>query len=331
MFTPQQLATDRVKIRALSAGLLSQDVAVLHQDMELTYDVVENLPQGWPIQDLFGKSDIGMLATTWAEHWFEAKRVVLSSGDPRKMDIDLDGSGTRQLLEAHIVRDTDGAGFPCGLITVLTDVTSLREREMAVASLMREVSHRSKNMLAIVQSIATQTARHSDTIATFLHKFRARLQALSGIQDLVTESNWRGTLFKTLVESQLAHAGQTSLEPVRISGDNPMLGPNAALHIGLALHELGTNARHYGALSSLGSGTIGISCTIVPTGPAEREMVFEWQETSPTIRPASALPRFGTMVLERIVPLSMGGRAEHDMSEEAILYRLHVPAGHFET
>jgi len=82
-----------------------------------------------------------------------------------------------------------------GLITTGVNVTELRMREQVLKILLREVIHCSKNLLAIMQSIAVQTARFSDSVISFLKKFQGRIQSLSHSQDLVTDSNWRGALF----------------------------------------------------------------------------------------------------------------------------------------
>ena len=139
------------------------------------------------------------------------------------------------------------------------DILEMRRGiEIAMVSLMREVSHRSKNLLAIVLSIAAQTASHAGNIDDFLTKFRGRIQALAWTQDLVTESNWQGTSFQRLVLAQLAQGRGEPPQGIALDGDNPTLGPNAALHVGLAMHELVTNAAAHGALAEGKPGDIEI-------------------------------------------------------------------------
>ena len=120
-------------------------------------------------------------------------------------------------------------------------------------ALLREVSHRSKNLLAIIQSIATQTGRYSGTIDSFLSRFRGRLQSLASSQDLVTSSNWRGADLRELV---LGQVGRYVADPTRAHAASkapiPISIPMRRLHIGLALHELAVNSVSYGALSKAG-------------------------------------------------------------------------------
>ena len=317
-----------VALRSFSAGLAERNITILHQDTDLVYDLVENLPGAWPAQDVLGQTDAGH--GEWAEPWVAAKLEVLRTARATAVEIHIPHSDGRRIYEACLKPDTDMAGVAQGIITVLSDVTEMRERELAVTSLMREVSHRSKNLLAIVQSIAAQTAHHSEGTADFLQKFRGRVQALASIQDLVTESNWRGILFQSLVRAQLDRLGESRPDCVRITGENPMLGPNAALHIGLALHELLSNARTYGALALNRPGDIWISSHIVPSPDSGSELVIEWLESKLAHRSPAPPARFGTMVLKKIVPLSVGGSAEHELGENGLSYRLRVPAGQFE-
>lgn len=145
---------------------------------------------------------------------------------------------------------------------------------------------------------------------------------MAGAQDLVTESDWRGTTFRELAASQLARLGQTTLDGIEVLGDNPVLGPNAALHIGLAIHELATNALLHGALADGRHGLIRLALDFPPI--ANRPLVLEWREHSGTSSLAEA-PRFGTLVLERIVPLSMRGTMTYGVLPDLVTYRLEVP------
>jgi len=329
MLIAEDLPHSLIALRSFSAGLSQCNITILHQDADLIYDLVENLPATWPTQDVLGYTDAA--CGQWADSWIEAKLEVLRTARPLAVEIHIPHPDGSRIYQACLKPDTDEAGAAQGVITVLSDVTEVRERELALASLMREVSHRSKNLLAIVQSIAAQTAHHSEDMADFLGKFRGRVQALASIQDLVTESDWRGIQFQSLLAAQLNRIGENSPERVRISGENPLLGPNAALHIGLAIHELLSNAQRFGALVRGKPGTVCISSHIVPSEADGNELVIEWLESHLATPPSAPTPRFGTMVLKRIVPLSVGGSAEHEFGDDGLSYRLHVPAGQFES
>ena len=265
-----------------------------------------------------------------SDDFAEAIAFIRETGDPTTIDFELRDGTRRRQFEANITPDPGDDGTPSGTTIIITDVTDNRSREAAMTTLLREVSHRSKNLLAIVQSVAMQTAHHSGGIQDFLDKFRGRLHALSSTQDLVTESNWRGTYFQSLVAAQLARVGPSVLRELRITGDNPLLTPNASLHIGLAIHELAANAVIHGALSGETAGHVWVDARVEDKGDAPAQLVIEWQEAGIDAKRIHQGPRFGTMVLEKIVPLSVGGNASYVLAEDSVNYRLTVPADQFE-
>ncbi len=314
----------QMRLRALSASLLGRGVSVLHQDKDQRFDLVENPPVDWRPDNLLGLRDHEILPEPLARQFADAIGLCLRTGEAQVIEFKLANGTERRDFQARMLPDEDG------VTTILADVTEERNREVALTSLLREVSHRSKNLLAIVQSVAMQTARHSEGIQDFLSKFRGRLHALSGAQDLVTESNWRGTYLQSLVTSQLSRIGHGALAHMRVTGDNPLLGPNASLHIGLAIHELAANAVLHGALAEGRAGNVWVDARIEENPDHPGSLVIEWQETGIDAGRARQEPRFGTLVLERIVPLSVGGSADYTITADSVRYRLVVPADQFE-
>lgn len=310
----------QMRLRAFSAGLSGRGISVLHQQPDHVYDLAENLPDEWSGEAVLGHREADFLASPLANQLAKAFETCLKSGESQRLGFELADPIRRKQFQAQLLPDDDG------VITIVTDITEERGREAAVNELLREVSHRSKNLLAIVQSVAMQTAKHSSTIQQFLDRFRGRLHALSSTQDLVTESNWRGTHLQSLVSSQLARIGPMALGKTRMTGENPVLGPNAALHIGLAIHELAANAALHGALAHIGAGHIWVDAKL---SPDHRQLVIEWQETGIEHPKGRQPARFGTMVLEHIVPLSVGGEALFTVDADHVSYRLMVPADQF--
>ena len=314
----------KMRLRVLSAGLRIQGTCLLHQDREHRFDLAENLPPGWPQHDFIGRTESEALPSEIATTFAAAYERCRDTGEEQTTEFELGDGLRRRHFEVHQLPDDDG------VTSIVTETTDELARELAVASLLREVSHRSKNLLAIVQSVAMQTAHHSGSIKDFLDRFRGRLHALSSTQDLVTESDWRGTYLQSLVTSQLARVGPAVLGNVRITGENPLLGPNASLHIGLAIHELGANAILHGALANGAPGHVWIDARIVGQAGGRADLVIEWQETGVVTEQMRHEPHFGTLVLERIVPLSVGGTADFSIEADAVRYRLVVPADQFE-
>ena len=309
-----------VRVRSMAQGLKGRKIAVLHQNPDSLYDLAENLPSFWPVSRLIGRSDAEALPSELAAILTLAKAEAERHG-ATTVEVELGRDGSRRVLEIEVVSDSDSEGRNAGFIIIMADVTEIRERELALTSLMREVSHRSKNLLAIVQAVAMQTANHTDTTTNFLEKFRGRLRALAGTQDLVTESNWRGTRFRELAETQLSRLGQPTVDGITVEGLNPMLGPNAALHVGLAIHELATNALLHGALADGQHGHVHLTAQ----KGADKMLAIEWRETRPGNDSGNAPPHFGTLVLERIVPLAVHGVADYDVGANEVVYRLEAP------
>lgn len=313
----------QLRLRALTAALDGRDICVLHQTHDHCFDLADFLPPAWPQHKVLAMREADFMPEPIASQFGMAVNRCLELQLPQSVEFELAHADGSRTYQARILPDPDGA------LTILHDITEQRGRETAMASLLREVSHRSKNLLAIIQSVAMQTAHHTGGIEDFLRKFRGRLHALSSTQDLVTDSNWRGTHLHSLISAQLARVGQAASRNVQIAGENPVLGPNASLHLGLAIHELAANAVSHGSLSSGQAGAVQVNATFEHQGTA-RNLVIEWLETGIERNQPAGEPRFGTLVLERIVPLSVSGNAAFTIGDERVSYRLTVPAEQFE-
>jgi two-component sensor histidine kinase len=120
------------------------------------------------------------------------------------------------------------------------------------------------------------------------------------------------------------------LANLRVTGVNPLLGPNASLHVGLAIHELAANAVLHGALAEGMAGNVWVDAHLAERPGEAPDLVIEWQEAGIDASRPRHEPRFGTLVLERIVPLSVGGSAEFSIDSDGVRYRLSIPADQFE-
>jgi two-component sensor histidine kinase len=213
-------------------------------------------------------------------------------------------------------------------ILAINDKSEGRRNEKVLRTLLLEVSHRSKNLLAVVQGIASQTARFSGSLDSFLQKFRGRLYALSQSQDLVTDSSWQGAAFIDLLKGQLDRYLPGSLNVIDVKGENILLSPNAAMHIGLALHELIVNSVSHGGVAKE-RGAIRVSCrrTENVDGPMI-EVTWDEQFTDPeTVLKSEPKAQFGSVVLEKVVPSSVNGSASHRIDSHGVSYELRFPAG----
>ncbi|MGB3390339.1 MAG: HWE histidine kinase domain-containing protein, partial [Pseudaminobacter sp.] len=283
----------------------------------------------WSVEEVLGKTDSDFLPEAQAELVLAAKRRVLASLQPERIEVSIPHHGEPLWFDVWIDADQAPDGAVQGIVTTAVDRTESKRREQTLKTLLRELTHRSKNLLAIIQSIATQTGRYSGTIDNFLARFHGRLQSLASSQDLVTSSNWRGADLQELVVGQVARYGSQTDNSVLFEGVNPYLNPNAALHIGLAMHELAVNSMSYGALARPG-GAITVVAQLEDHPSDHPALSLVWTELIGAQSGNPGEKRFGSVALERVVPRSLNGAATLTIEGNRLQYRLLVPSGNFE-
>jgi two-component sensor histidine kinase len=191
------------------------------------------------------------------------------------------------------------------------------QREDRIRALMRELAHRSKNLLAVVQAIARQTASNSLHVADYVAQLSSRILGLSHTHDLIADENWKGARLDDLAARQLAPF--LDADRIRYEGPLVMLSPAAAQNIGLALHELGTNALKYGALSKP-LGRIRLTWRL-----AADDLVILWDEEGGPSAPLSARKGFGYAVLTRLTPEALEGQSKLTFGPGGLSWQLSVP------
>jgi PAS domain S-box-containing protein len=203
-------------------------------------------------------------------------------------------------------------------IGTLQDITERKVRDERENLLMREINHRAKNMLSVVDAIARQTITRNPE--DFIDRFSERIQALSANQDLLVRNQWRGVDIEDLVRAQLASFNQQIGSRIALHGPKLRFKAAAAQAVGLALHELATNARNYGALSNdtgrldIGWWTDGVTFTM------------SWTEGS---GPPMSAPRgrgFGTVVMQEMAERTVDGKVDLDYAASGMTWRLTCPA-----
>lgn len=220
------------------------------------------------------------------------------------------------------------------ILVTIAELTAERRREQMLKALLREVSHRSKNLLAIILSIATQTARNSPSLPSFLSYFRGRIFSLSQSQDLITDKSWRGAGLRDLVRVQAGKYMENSSDVLAFEGLDPILDPNQSLHIGLAFHELFVDAISH-ARQDEKLPQIVIHCEELPFDDSPG-LELVWTQVNPVLDsdlhdPAAALvgDDFRSTVLNRVTPLAIGGKAEMSINGEVLVYKLVFPHREF--
>ena len=218
--------------------------------------------------------------------------------------------GREAWLASAGVLITDPEGGPGRVIGVIQDITERRRAEEQRETLLAELDHRVKNVLATVQSLAGQSARKAMSLEGFLKTFTGRLQSMASAHQLLTATRWRGAGMRNIAAAELGGLapGQTRWE-----GDDISLTPRAANAMSLALHELATNAIKFGALSSE-VGRVNVRWRRTDEGGLE----LEWVETGGPTVGAPARRGFGSTLLERVTGRELGGSARVDFAHGGV-------------
>jgi PAS domain S-box-containing protein len=218
-----------------------------------------------------------------------------------------DGEYRWFLSRALPIRDDDGQVVRW--FGTNTDITERLQAEEQRTLLINELNHRVKNTLATVQSLAMQTLREDVQNKEALALFNSRLAALSRAHDILTHENWKGAQLRQIVDQSVAPFRTT--DRIDVGGPDARVTPKQALALSIALHELGTNAMKYGALSDQG-GRITLAWSV-----DHGALHMSWRESGgPPVTPPTR-SGFGTRLIERSLSNDLGGEAR-------ILY---LPAG----
>ena len=219
------------------------------------------------------------------------------------------------LSRAHPIRDADG-NIQMWFGTN-TDITDQKQREERIQLLLGEVNHRSKNMLTLVQAIARQTMASGEN---FMDRFAERMRSLASSQDLLVSSGWRGARVEDIMNSQLAHLEDFIDTRIFLEGPHVRLTSAAAQSLGMALHELATNAGKYGALSN-DTGQVHIRWNVRQEESTNR---FEISWTESGGPPVTAPDRrgFGSTVIEKMTRIAFGYPVKLEFAPEGLQWYL---------
>jgi len=196
----------------------------------------------------------------------------------------------------------------------LTSQASIRN------SLTRELNHRVKNTLANVLSIAALTRRRATGIDDFTESLTARIRALSATHDLLSQSDWGNAALGDIVSSELAPYMEGQESHVVMSGPTIKLAPNDAMSLGLAIHELATNAAKYGALSTI-EGRIHVHWVLLSPDLAE----IHWREEGGPPVSTPVKRGFGRDLIEKIVAHELKSEVDLQFAPAGVECRLKVP------
>jgi PAS domain S-box-containing protein len=264
---------------------------------------------GVPVSDGSAHDWLALLASASLPDANRFWATSLRTGAPLEMELSLLGKDGRYrpfLTRAIPLRDAQSAVYRW--IGTHVDISEQKRREDHIRLIIDELSHRTKNLLTVVMAVAKQTAQYADDMKQYQTRFLERLQALSHCHDLLAKDRWHGAWLHDLVSAQMSPFSETSSRQINAAGPRIVLRPDAVQHLGLALHELATNATKHGALSTP-EGEIAIRWQLEEFDETIR---FSWSETGgPAVMPPQRRG-FGRVMIEQIVPRALNGHGSLD-------------------
>lgn len=223
-------------------------------------------------------------------------------------------------IESKWTAEYNADGKPLRAFVTNRDITERKLAEERNNLLMAEVNHRAKNLLSVVQALARQTARGGDPL-TFVDRLTDRIAGLAASQDLLVENQWHGVQISKLIEAQLVHFRDMIGTRVVLTGPVLWFTPSAAQGIGMALHELATNAAKYGALSN-DRGVVRISWQVTASTQSLFSMSWE-EEGGPPVSPPTR-KGFGQTVIGPMAEASVDGTIEMKYAKKGFSWSLNA-------
>ncbi|MGF6175979.1 two-component sensor histidine kinase [Ensifer sp. 4252] len=237
--------------------------------------------------------------------------VKLVALDARRL-----GAGERIEPRPHVIAEVETVSA-----ALAKAAASRTKAESEIRFLMREVAHRSKNQLTVIQSMLNQSVHSAESVADFAESFRKRIAGLARSTDLMIANAAQGVDFRELAQNQLQPFTPDDPKRVVLSGPALRLDTESAQTLGMALHELATNATKYGALANT-TGVVKLSWSLSDEGIAIR-----WREEGADIEAQTTPTRkgFGTLVLERMLGMALKAELERIMHPDGIEWRINIP------
>ena len=271
---------------------------------------------GRPLTDIVSRLRCDTLAQDTA--------TVLATLSPLERQVTNADGTAHYIMRLLPYRDSDSV--VSGTLVTFLDVTSVVRAEQHQRLLVDELNHRVKNMLTVVVSLASQTLRRACDLETFGEAFLGRVHALSGSYALLSRENWMSVPLRDVLDEELRPFGGADMERVVLEGEELPLTPSAALALGMAVHELATNAVKYGALS-VPEGRVHVSWKLAaeendPDATALKWLRLDWVEShGPAVTPPSRAG-FGTLLIQRGLAHELGGGATLDFAPDGLRARL---------
>lgn len=303
------------------------NVSVFGQDLDLRYTWIRNPLVGFEREQMLGKSDAELFSPSVAAALTRVKRAAIDRNETQFAEVEMYHDGKHRWFELWADPVSSQTGTVEGLACAAVEITSRKQDEEQMRTLLLELNHRNRNLLSVIEGIARQTGRDSGDIKNFLRRFSGRLHSLSITQLLLTESNWKGAGMRALLKKQIKGVDNVDLSRFTFHGPDIVAGPNATQYLGLAIHELTNNALQHGALSAA-EGTVTVTWKYssgAPDSPERPGIEFHWKETGgPNVSPPTE-KRYGRSILEAILPRSLSASSTLIFGGDGVSFSAFIP------
>lgn len=303
--------------------LRQSPVSVFSQDKSMRYTWIRNPPPSFP-PDVINRTDDDILPREAAAQMSSVKHRVMDSGAAIRTEIVLEADGEQRWYDLTVepVRAVDGSVV--GTTSAAVDISYRKNNEELLQVLLKEVTHRTKNLLAIIQAIVRHVSPREASPEGFTSRLVARLQALSLTHDLLVAADWRGIALRDLVAAQVAARANSRCAQIRLEGEEIILRPNAADTIGLVVHELVENAVAYGALC-VAEGRVKVVWRLTDEEEDAR-LVLRWEEIGgPPVREPTG-SGFGRRLIENAYGNSLTADVKLSFDTEGVRCQMSLPA-----
>lgn len=321
-------SSETIPADLIGQALSRTSVTLIFQGSDNIIKWTVNLPHPWSQDEVIGQREVDMFANGDLSHLRAAKKQAIETKSYQRLESSVQEHRTNRWFEIFVDPQFSVSGEYLGVLYTAIDITDQKRREATLQNLLREVSHRSKNLLAIMLGIASQTARSSSSIESFLARFTGRVQSISRSQDIVTEGNWAGATLHHLCGEQITPYLREGQEQFQLTGENILLTPSAAMYVGLALHELVTNATNFGALSGP-DGHVDLTVDVERSVKGVSRALLVWKESGVGEKSHPNIPSFGQKTLEQVVPMAVEGKGKLGFTDDGIHYELSINSSQF--
>ncbi|WP_304621088.1 PAS domain S-box protein [Paracoccus sediminilitoris] len=272
---------------------------------------------------------LGWLDAVHPDDRLALRKAWGAAHDRRELDIEFrirrhsDGAYLWHHTRSRPVRNDDGNIFEW--LGTSTDIQAMKELQERQEIMVAELQHRTRNLIGVIGSIASQTMAETGSTHEFTQKFNDRLSALSRVQGLLSRSDQHPITIRSLLEVELEAMGAGDLLSRILEGPAVRIRPAVVQTLALALHELASNARKFGALSGDG-GELRV-CWRVQDSASGLRLLLEWQETGggSAVAYGGGIDSYARLLVERALPYSLAARTRYELGKDGLRCMIDLP------